>query len=63
MTISLDSTRHSTVVLCDECGSADLADSIREGWIKAAAHELRAHPERVQAREAERMSRNRDTPR
>lgn len=57
MTITLDSTPHSTVVICSLCGCQDLADSPREGWLKGAAHERVAHPELHQAREAERMSR------
>lgn len=63
MTIELDSTRYSTVVVCTACGYTDLADSPREGWAKGAAHEERAHRELVQAREAARMNRKRDTPR
>lgn len=62
MTISLDSTAYSTVVVCSICGCHDLADSPREGWLKGAAHERVAHPELQQAREAGRMSQNRDTP-
>ncbi len=62
MTIELDTTRHSTVVVCTICGYCDLADSPREGWVKGAGHEERAHRELVQAREAARMSQKRDTP-
>jgi hypothetical protein len=62
VTIELDSTQHSTVVTCTECGAVDLADSPREGWAMGARHEERAHPELTQARDAARMNRKRNTP-
>lgn len=63
MTITLDSTDHSTVVVCSICGCQELADSRREGWKVGAAHEQVAHPELVQARDAARTYQKRDTPR
>jgi len=62
VTIELDSTHYSTVITCTECGAIDLADSPREGWAMGASHEAVAHPELVQAREAARMNRKRNTP-
>jgi hypothetical protein len=64
MTIRLDSTQISTVVLCDSCpwwrGFADTRD---EGWRVGARHEQGAHPgESVQARETLRMRVKRNTP-
>lgn len=53
MTISLDHSPVSTVVLCDQCPTfAELADSRVEGWRVGAAHEERAHPADEQARDA-----------
>jgi hypothetical protein len=53
MTISLDSTQISTVVLCDRCPWwRGFADSRDEGWTVGAGHEQRAHPQDDQARNA-----------
>lgn len=44
MTIRLDSTQISTVVLCDECPWwRGFADSRPQGWGVGAAHEKRTH--------------------
>lgn len=52
MTIRLDSTQISTVVMCSDCPWwYGFADSRDEGWRVGARHELRAHPETKQARE------------
>lgn len=51
MTIRLDSTQISVVVLCTQCpwwrGFADHKD---QGWRVGARHEERAHPDTDQAR-------------
>lgn len=51
MTISLDSTRYSTVVTCSSCPWwYGFADSKAEGRVVGARHEQRAHPDEDQAR-------------
>jgi len=56
MTIKLDSTQISTVVLCDQCPWwRGFADSRDEGWRVGARHEERMHPGQHNAREALRM--------
>jgi hypothetical protein len=57
VTIRLDSTKHSTVVLCSHCPWwRGFADTQSEGWRVGARHEERpGHPATKQAREALRM--------
>lgn len=51
MTIKLDSTNYSVVVLCDRCPWwYGFADHKAEGWRVGARHEERAHPDIDQAR-------------
>lgn len=51
MTIKLDSTQISVVVLCSECPWwHGFADSKHEGWAVGARHEKRVHPKSDQAR-------------
>lgn len=53
MTIRLDATQISTVVLCTRCPWwHGFADSRAEGWRVGARHEERAHPETDNARDA-----------
>lgn len=53
MTITLDSTKISTVVRCTDCPWwAAFADSALEGRRVGAAHEQRAHRQNEQARDA-----------
>lgn len=51
MTIKLDSTRHSVVILCTECPWwRGFAFTREEGWARGAAHEALTHPGQDQAR-------------
>ena len=43
--IILDSTPHSTVVACTECGWSNLANNDDHGLDLAVNHERAAHPE------------------
>lgn len=53
MTIKLDSTQISTVVMCTRCPWwHGFADSRKEGWRVGARHEERAHPDSDNARAA-----------
>lgn len=54
MTIRLDSTRHSIVIVCTICGLGwrGFAFDKLDAWTRAAAHEERTHPELDQARSA-----------
>lgn len=68
MTINLDSTQISTVVLCTACPWwRGFADSRDEGWLVGAGHEERVHRETDQARDTLATRRRRakigDTPR
>lgn len=61
--IKLDSTKISTVVTCTRCPWwHGFADSRTEGWRVGGRHELRAHPEQAQARDALRKRESRNTP-
>jgi hypothetical protein len=53
MTIKLDSTQISVVVMCTRCPWwHGFADSRTEGWRVGARHEQRAHPDTDNARDA-----------
>lgn len=55
--IRYDRTTISVVIYC-ECGWSDVAVSKEAGWSLAEEHEIRAHPESRQIREAARMREN-----
>lgn len=56
MTIKLDSTRISTVVLCTQCPWwRGFADNKGDGWKVGARHEESIHPGTNQARNALQM--------
>lgn len=53
MSIKLDFTQHSIVVVCSDCPTwRALRFTRAEAWTAAANHELTLHPERLQARES-----------
>lgn len=54
MTVTLDCTQHSIVLVCTICGLAwrGFAFDKLDAWTRAAAHEERAHPDLRQARDA-----------
>lgn len=53
MTIKLDATRESVVVLCTDCPDWwGFAYDRQGGWTEGRKHELRAHPGAVQAKNA-----------
>lgn len=53
MTLRLDYTQYSVVVLCNDCPWwTAFAFDRTEGWTIAARHEQRTHPDQTQARVA-----------